>query len=602
LAVSPAAAARCFARCFAIAVRDADRALAVAAWCGQVQACLHQGRAFAPLDALLESLRGLGPIDAHTDPDLAASGLLLVAHRGADAATRAAFEAVAERVLLASTSDRDTLAVGSALIIHFVFSGQIARALAVRTRIGALADSDDSTAASLAFDLASARLLLLRADHQGGRAAIERGERRLEATGLPFWRLSLLFTRVVLEIGEGNREAASRALGELEGLALRGRPLDIANFLYASALFAHFDGRQADAEALSELTLRSAYELGYPLGIGLSLALTGRVALAQGEPERARTLLERARAEGQLPELTRTLLELVSAQLEIAVGDRVAAALHLQQGFGALRAGGVLALTFLHPDRALADLCVEALRQGIEREHVIDMVRARGLRPSAPPRGISGWPWPLAIRVLGPVATEPTFRTGPKSPRVPLALLGALAVLSDGGDRGVPVVALADALWPDVEGDRSRHSLEMALHRLRKLLPVPHAIGLAGDHVCLDFERVNVDLWSLRAILRRPPDGAGAREIGRLYRGALLSGFEQPFAVHERRRLHAELEQYAAADSTGIVARLLHDGEASGSTGSEATTSSWPRPARASRTSDGRCLACVGTGSLAEKR
>ena len=54
-----------------------------------------------------------------------------------------------------------------------------------------------------------------------------------------------------------------------------------------------------------------------------------------------------------------------------------------------------------------------------------------------------------------------------KSQKKILELLETLVIL---GGRNVPSIQLTDILWPDVDGDLAKQSLETALHRLRKLL------------------------------------------------------------------------------------------------------------------------------------
>ena len=131
------------------------------------------------------------------------------------------------------------------------------------------------------------------------------------------------------------------------------------------------------------------------------------MALAEADLATARGYLVEAERERHIPCLIRSLLDLVAAQLDFASGDRHAARARLALCFRVLAAGGVLSMFYLLPDEDLGWLCGEALREGVEATHVRRMIRCRDLRPGAAPTDIPGWPWPVAVRVLGAVDVDP---------------------------------------------------------------------------------------------------------------------------------------------------------------------------------------------------
>lgn len=49
----------------------------------------------------------------------------------------------------------------------------------------------------------------------------------------------------------------------------------------------------------------------------------------------------------------------------------------------------------------MANLCLTALQNGIEREYVIGLIRKRKLVPEIPPIEVTEWPWQLKIYTLG---------------------------------------------------------------------------------------------------------------------------------------------------------------------------------------------------------
>ena len=172
-------------------------------------------------------------------------------------------------------------------------------------------------------------------------------------------------------------------------------------------------------------------------------------------------------------------------------------------------------------------LCQAALDRGIETEFVRATVRQRSL--PAPDRSREDWPWRLRVRVLGALTVErddqPLRWTG-KTPRKPLELLALLAA-HGGGPIGTD--AVMDALWPSLEAQAPKASLEMAVSRLRKLLELPEAVLVGDGGVSLDpqlvwCDAVAFELLSERTALATDDDAAtqSAQRGFALYRDQLL--------------------------------------------------------------------------------
>ncbi len=176
-------------------------------------------------------------------------------------------------------------------------------------------------------------------------------------------------------------------------------------------------------------------------------------------------------------------------------------------------------------------------------------------------RGIPGpgvllpWPYPLRIHTLGRFQVTldgQVSRFSGKAQRRPLLILHAL--LARGG-RPVPVSHLRKLLG-EAEGlddaPCSRGAFDMALSRLRHLLPVPGLLCLGDDALSLDEDRVWVDAWALdRRLGRVAGPGTPARRLallGRaldLYEGEFLPGNDSAPVLLARERLHARLLRVA---------------------------------------------------------
>ena len=140
----------------------------------------------------------------------------------------------------------------------------------------------------------------------------------------------------------------------------------------------------------------------------------------------------------------------------------------------------------------LAELAAFAIEHGVAPTFTAELIQRRRLRP--PSAATSHWPWPLRIQTLGrfgiTVDGKPLAFDG-KLPRKPLALLKALIAF---GADAVPEHRLTDALWPDDEADAAHAAFNVALHRLRKLLPQgAQQIRLQDGRLSLDRETCWVD-------------------------------------------------------------------------------------------------------------
>jgi DNA-binding SARP family transcriptional activator len=122
--------------------------------------------------------------------------------------------------------------------------------------------------------------------------------------------------------------------------------------------------------------------------------------------------------------------------------------------------------------------------------------------------------------------------------RPPRRLLLLLKWLAAQRCEGVPMAMLADALWPDSEGDHAVNALKVAMHRLRILLRGQDAILITDGVATLDHSVCATDVHEFgRAVEqamqhRALADGAAfersALSALSLYAGPLLPG-EEPF-------------------------------------------------------------------------
>ena len=211
---------------------------------------------------------------------------------------------------------------------------------------------------------------------------------------------------------------------------------------------------------------------------------------------------------------------------------------------------------------ALAELGAFALERGIAATFARELIARRHLRPASP--ATLHWPWPLRIHTLGRFALQvdgaPLVFEG-KVPKKPLALLKALIAF---GADAVPEHTLADALWPDEEADAAHDAFNVALHRLRKLIPQGgELIHLRAGRLSLDPDVCWIDCRAFEHLVA----AAGIASKGEalaweplqqglaLYQGHFLPGdSDEAWSVSARERLRSKFNRAVIACARSLSA------------------------------------------------
>lgn len=204
-----------------------------------------------------------------------------------------------------------------------------------------------------------------------------------------------------------------------------------------------------------------------------------------------------------------------------------------------------------------ARIAAIGLDAGCEVEMLERAVRQRRLPP--PAGAGERWPWALRVRVLGGFeiwrGAEPLAAGGGKARKKPQKLLALLAAHPAGLDGET----LIDDLWPSLEADAPRASLEMTISRLRKWIDVPEAVRVADGRIALDLQLVWTDVAAFEAAVEA---GDAGRALA-VYRGTLLQGEQlEGLALRAREQLAHRLaavvlQQAAALRTQGRVADAL---------------------------------------------
>lgn len=322
--------------------------------------------------------------------------------------------------------------------------------------------------------------------------------------------------------------AAARALADLHN------PLQSSYVRFGESAIAALEGDVVRYLDRTDEAARIIAGIGSAAHMIIAAVWRGAALAANGRFDEADAVAEQALAYGRQQRVPtwEASLTMIRAWAAEGRGDLPACREHLAF---ALRRGadgsGSYVRWLLHGARRMLALAVS---QGVETETATELIRRFRYRPD--PSDANGWPWPVKVYTLGRFEVELAGRPlsfARKAPRKPLGLLQCL--IAHGGAE-VREEHLADALWPDAEGDEGLRRLRIALHRLRQLLGDGDAIRVQGGRLSLARDRVWVDALWLEG-LEAPARATRPILSGRAPSGEFLPGEpDLPWVIAGRRR------------------------------------------------------------------
>jgi LuxR family transcriptional regulator, maltose regulon positive regulatory protein len=329
------------------------------------------------------------------------------------------------------------------------------------------------------------------------RQASDQGLETAAESGLHHLDSVLLSARVLGALANDDIRLARRELPRLAAAAHAGAPFDAFSYQYTASLVAYRDDEVLEARERARVAAQLAEEEEDPLALAAATVVWAAAAARGGGD--GPTLAEAARFAGEvgaeLAEMSALLLSATTAlrhELEHEAAELLRDALASARRLGAMHCPCV--------SRAgMAELCALALERGLEPQIAERIVRARRLAPCPRARPLARWPWAVRVRALGGLDVWCDAGEVPhaKEQKKPLELLRLLVVH---GERGAPMESLAEALWPDADGDAGHRALETTMYRLRRLIRDPAAVVRRGGRASLDPDRVFVDAWAVESL------------------------------------------------------------------------------------------------------
>jgi LuxR family transcriptional regulator, maltose regulon positive regulatory protein len=259
---------------------------------------------------------------------------------------------------------------------------------------------------------------------------------------------------------------------------------------------------------------------------------------------------------------------LVAGDLALASGNEADARVAFAKLMSLVRRSGYVTGIGTLPT-LLARACAFALEMDIDTDTARAIIQRHRLSPPRDAQALVQWPFPLKLHTLGGFSVlvdDKPLKFSGKSQKKPLELLRALVAF---GGREVSEAKLAEALWPDAEGDVASQSLATTLHRLRKLIG-ENTIERQEGRLSLDAGTVWVDTWAFERNLAELEQACQMAEAGKLqtlttrlftlYRGPFLKDEpDAPWLLHLRERLRAKFLRHLEAAAGCLGEAKRHD-------------------------------------------
>lgn len=511
----------------------------MAAWCGVVDSWLYAWDDYSRLDPWIDWMDGhLEAFVRLEEPRLqdrvAISMTWAIAHRRPTHAEAPEWIRRSERILREGAHPEARLRAGTAAFMCRFWAGEHSACRLLARDMHRLAQALHEPMALITSYWAEAGILIWNGtDLDRCRHLIEAGLEEGRRHGIHLLDFMFHGHAVSLALLEGDAPQAKRSLQAMEAV-VHGQ--NSRAFLhYLSGWEAYLGGRLPEAIAHARAAVACSECSGMPSTDALNRLALADLLYEAGQEADSR---EQARlAETQVRQAGSPIIEMMfhqgMARRSARHGhlDETGRA-HLARAFSLSRTHGLLRDLWQVPEWT-SQLCLLALKHGIETDFASQLIQVQKLQPPVPPLHCPQWPWPLRVTTLGRFAIlrngrELIFPT--KAPRTVLLLFKAIIAA---GPAGVSESRLCDGIWPEAEGDAARRSLDTTLHRLRKLLEVEGSVVLREGRLGIDPTRCWVDAHGFEALLARPDEGSLAQALA-LYRGPFLEDLDAPWARSHR--------------------------------------------------------------------
>jgi ATP/maltotriose-dependent transcriptional regulator MalT len=469
------------------------------AWCGEVASYVVQWGAVAGLARRVDELEALhaqlGPPVGAWRFRVAADALTALMYGRPEDERMASYARAAEEALPHAPDPGARITAAAQLLIYKLWwAGDFAGGRAIYAAFDAEVARSEHLAPLPRLVWWSCAAIV---DWQCGRAQdcydkVERGLALAESSGVHVRDFFLLTQGMFCALSGEDMERANSWLERLARTEHSHPRLDVMVHYFFRSWHALSSGDAALARAHAETALPLARELGSTFHTVIVLSALAPARLHAGDVAGA---LAAYREQMELAKRSRNptfafIAFCAGAEIALAQGDEPRLVQQMQRMLTVKQLGGFHS-TCGWRTPMMARLLAVALERGILPEVARQWIVEKRIARPASYAG-SDWPVPIWLRARGVLEVRaasglPPLAQGGRRLR---ELLMLLIVERE----GLSSAALADALWPETEGDKAATALKVSIHRLRQWLG-PAVVLVRDGWVRLNPAWVDCDLW-----------------------------------------------------------------------------------------------------------
>lgn len=501
LPLRPSEARACFERAYAL-FRSRDNLMGrCRAWCAIVDSFVIEWHDFTPLHGWIAEMSQLLSAtprlpDSGLDASVACAMFVALMYAQPQSPELPRWEERARDIILHGADPRLQLKTGNHLLIYYSWwLGELAKAelLVNMLRPHMQRDSASPLMQTTWYSMAAVFYFKV-GDNAESLECTRRGLEIAERSGVHTWDMLLFTQGAFVALSSDDIALADSYVGRMQAALPAAGLSHRARYHYVTAWLQSARGNLPSAAEMLSTALTMLDQSNSPYAVAITRIDLGAVLCRLGQRERGLALIHQARAEGTTmrSKSVEHLASLAEATIAMQSGDDSSCLEHLRRSLAICAEQG----SYNHVwwcSKTMSRLYAKALAHGIETDYVICAIGKRNLQPPVDAVTLEFWPWPFKIHTLGAfriVKNGQLLRITGKSSRKPLELLKA--VIAFGGTE-TNQTSLADALWPDLEGDNAQRAFETALYRLRKFLQDDTAVVLKSGKLSFDRSRLWVD-------------------------------------------------------------------------------------------------------------
>lgn len=535
----------------------ADLSGALMCWSGIVESYIYEWGDMHPLDEWIAeideflSTRAEFP-NAEIESRVVLGMFFALMYRQPDHPEMPLWEEKAKNLAYSDADPELRMAVSSHLMMYFlIYSGEHAKAELLLNALRTKGSSSSTVPIAPLYDIVwrsmEGACLWYFNNFEKCHDVLQGGIKRAEEFGVPVWNAMLLCLMGYMSLGQGKTETGKICLKKMSFVLNTGRILDIANYYFIFAFLELIQNHIPQAFEYLEANMHFSRKAGAPTPHHFFLSGYADSLIEMGKFEQAEEQIKQISSfsEATRNQCLNSVCLWLYAHLYFCMENERSGLKYLRRY---LEHSRHYRIHNHHWWRAsiMARLFVKALNAGIEVAHVQRLIREHNI-PYDPAYGdVENWPYPIKIRTLGGFrinVDDKPLSIKRKGQKKPLELLKALIAL---GGREVPDERIADALWPDADGESGHKAFTTTLYRLRKMIGHDEAILLQGRRLSLNPAVCHVDVDVLEHAIQRAkrlmqPDAEDAAALKRTadtilsaYTGHFLEGEDAPWVISPR--------------------------------------------------------------------